>query len=200
VEELVDGDVRDQRSAPRLLGAARLQVDDGERRALRRPPGRRPADVRLLNRAVVEDDVLLERAREAERRPEQLVADPPEPAGERGVELRAALERDPGEIERAEAGRAAGERGEVEARRARRVLAAPPGVGGGEVGDDRRGERGEPVGSAGRERVDRSDLASRDRVGPAVARRDVRPAPRNRRGSRGRRGGREQRGRCREER
>src|SRR5204862_7574240 len=117
----------------------------------------RAADGRIVEGAVVEDEVLdLRRTgKSIEIRTEpKLTAD----AGVVRLRLR---EPRVAEVEEPEARRAAREREQVEARRARRILALPPRVDRRDVGGDRRRERGEPVRHVARDGVDDVNLVRR---------------------------------------
>ena len=150
VHELVRG--HDHTHVVSVTRAARVEIDDGHSREAPPPFVRLAADAPapgLARWAVEVDEVDLLRLAEAVLGPEQL-ADPrvgPADVGDgRG-------QRHAREVEGAE--RAVTAEGvQVEARCARRVLAPPPGVDGGDVADQSRCPLGEAVGGAGGGGVD----------------------------------------------
>ena len=182
VHELVHGHDRAERA---LLRSAGVEKDDRDAReaggggiagSADRCAGRLP-----LDRPVVVDEVRLLALDEAvclgKQESERL---------EGGVDVAGLLrQRHAGDVELPERGRA-GECEEIEARRARRVLRAPPGVDRSDVADDPRRPLGQAVGLAGRTDVRHVDREARRRVGQAVdcARSDSTPRQRYRRLSR----------------
>ena len=177
VHELVDRHHRPQRvSLGRFAG---VQVDD--RRAGKAEAGARtlPAHVlvaELARRAVEVDEVGLLRLVEADVR--ELEADLLEGGADPARRPRQLDVRD---VERAERTRTARGREEVEARRPRRVLAAPPGVERGDVADDPRRELREPVGRVGWPHIGDMDRVGRRRIRRSVDARGARAAPGHRR-------------------
>ncbi len=187
MQQLVSSDVGGAAAVADRQVAARAQVDDPvrERPAGRPAAGARPAHPAVRDDAVVEDEVLLVGSREHVRRRRELCGDALEPIEVREVHRGRVRKAHEAEVEVSEAALAAGEVEQVEARRARRVLAAPPRVDRGDVGRDRRGELREPVRAVGGQGVDHVDLLAAHAVVHAVRLREVVPAPAHRRDRRG---------------
>ncbi len=196
VDQLVQRDAGEPAALAEIGEAVRLEVEEGEAElaAAEAVGEARAADVRVDRRPVVVDEGLHRfggRAAESDRQRPDVHA--------RGVDVAHAglREANEAEVEVAEGRGAAGERVQVEARRAGRVLPAPPGVHRADVRGDRRGVLREVVDSVGRDRVDDADLVRRRdlQIGHAVRAHLVRAAPGDRgRGRAGRPGEAEHRG------
>lgn len=163
------------RRAERLAAGAEEDNREGEPAAVDDPCVPLAAGLRLLDCAVVEDKVLLVRAREAGRA--EIGDEPVVTALERRIRRRGVGELNARDVELAEAGRATREAEEVEADPACRVLGVPPVVDGLEVGRDLRGRGAEVVGAVRREGIDDVPLEAVRGVRDAVGSGLVRAAP-----------------------